>query len=60
MTQIHASTSLYGLGTVKKADRFVVVAVKFVVRLKGKWYECIGTLDWWTYNIYSVYWIHHE
>jgi hypothetical protein len=39
MTQIAASTSLYGLGTVKKAGLFVVVDAKSVVRLKGRWYE---------------------
>jgi hypothetical protein len=39
MTQIHASTSLYGLGTAKKAGLFVVVAAKFVARPKGRWYE---------------------
>jgi hypothetical protein len=36
MTQIAASTSLYGLGTAKKADLFVAVDAKSVVRLKGK------------------------
>jgi hypothetical protein len=39
MTQTAASTSPYGLGTAKKADQFVVVDAKFVVKLKGKWYE---------------------
>jgi uncharacterized membrane-anchored protein len=39
MTQIHALTSLYGLGTAKKAGLFVVVAAKFVARLKDAWYE---------------------
>jgi hypothetical protein len=27
------------LGTAKKAGLFVVVAAKYVARLKGKWYE---------------------
>jgi hypothetical protein len=36
MTQIAASTSLYGLGTAKKADLFVVVAVKLGVRPKAE------------------------
>jgi hypothetical protein len=39
MTQIHASTSHYVLGTAKKADQYVAVDVKYVARLKGKWYE---------------------
>jgi hypothetical protein len=39
MTQIHASTSLYGLGTAKKVGLFVVVDVRFVVKPKEKWYE---------------------
>jgi hypothetical protein len=39
MTQIAASTSPYGLGTVEKADLFVVVDAKFVAKLKGKLYE---------------------
>jgi hypothetical protein len=39
MIQIHALTSLYGLGTVMKAVPFVVVDAKSVVRLKGRWYE---------------------
>jgi hypothetical protein len=39
MTQIHVSTSLYGLGTAKKADLFVVAGVKSVAKLKGRWYE---------------------
>jgi hypothetical protein len=34
MTQIHASTSLYGLGTAKKVAPFVVVDAKFVAKLK--------------------------
>jgi hypothetical protein len=36
MTQTAASTSPYGLGTAKKADLFVVVAAKSVVRLKAE------------------------
>jgi hypothetical protein len=39
MTQIHASISLYGLGTAKKAVQFVVAAVRYVARLKVRWYE---------------------
>jgi hypothetical protein len=39
MTQIHASTSLYGLGTAKKAVLCVVVAARFVEKLKDAWYE---------------------
>jgi hypothetical protein len=39
MIQIHASTSHYGLGTAEKAGLFVVVAVKYAARPKGKWYE---------------------
>jgi hypothetical protein len=39
MTQTHASTSPYGLGTAKKADQFVGVAARFVVKLKDGWYE---------------------
>jgi hypothetical protein len=39
MTQIHGLISPYGLGTAKKAGLFVVVDAKFVVRLKGRWYE---------------------
>jgi uncharacterized membrane-anchored protein len=39
MIQIHALTSLYGLGTAKKVGLFVVVAVKYAARLKGRWYE---------------------
>jgi hypothetical protein len=34
MTQIHALTSLYGLGIAKKAELFVVVAVRYAARLK--------------------------
>jgi hypothetical protein len=36
MTQIAASTSLYGLGTAKKADQYVAVVAKSVARPKGK------------------------
>jgi len=39
MTQTHGLTSLYGLGTAKKADQYVGVDVKYVARLKGRWYE---------------------
>jgi hypothetical protein len=39
MTQIHALTSLYGLGIVKKVALFVVVAVKSVEKPKVRWYE---------------------
>jgi hypothetical protein len=34
MIQIHVLTSLYGLGTAKKAAPFVVVDAKFVAKLK--------------------------
>jgi hypothetical protein len=37
MIQIAASTSPYGLGTAKKAEPFVVVDAKSVVKLKGRW-----------------------
>jgi hypothetical protein len=37
MTQIHGLISHYGLGTAKKAEPFVVVDAKSVVRLKGRW-----------------------
>jgi hypothetical protein len=37
MTQTHVLTSLYGLGTAKKAVQYVVAAVRYAVRLKGKW-----------------------
>jgi hypothetical protein len=39
MTQIAASTSLYGLGTAKKAEQYVAVDARLGVRLKGRWYE---------------------
>jgi hypothetical protein len=39
MTQIAASTSLYGLGTAKKADQFVGAAAKSVARPRVRWYE---------------------
>jgi hypothetical protein len=38
-TQIHALTSLYVLGIAKKAVQFVVVAVRYVARLRARWYE---------------------
>jgi hypothetical protein len=39
MTLIHALTSLYGLGTAKKADQYGAVDVKFVAKPKARWYE---------------------
>jgi hypothetical protein len=36
MTQIHASTSHYVLGTAKKAELYVVVDAKSVVRPKAE------------------------
>jgi hypothetical protein len=39
MIQIHGLTSLYGLGTAKKADLSVVAGAKFVAKLKDGWYE---------------------
>jgi hypothetical protein len=39
MIQTLASISPYGLGIAKRVERYVVVAAKFVARLKGRWYE---------------------
>jgi hypothetical protein len=39
MTQTHVLINHYVLGTAKKVALFVVAAVKFVARLKGRWYE---------------------
>jgi hypothetical protein len=39
MILTHASTSLYGLGTATRVEKFVAEGAKFVVRLKGRWYE---------------------
>jgi hypothetical protein len=39
MTQIHASIKAFVLGTAKKVVLSVVVDARFVVRLKGAWYE---------------------
>jgi hypothetical protein len=39
MTLIHALTSLYVLGTAKKAEQLGAVAAKSVAKLKGRWYE---------------------
>jgi hypothetical protein len=39
MIQIHASTKAFVLGTAKRVVLFVAVGARFVVRLKGRWYE---------------------
>jgi hypothetical protein len=39
MTQIHALINHYVLGIAKKAVQFVAVAVRYVARLKVRWYE---------------------
>jgi hypothetical protein len=37
MIQIHVLTSLYGLGTAKKAGLYVAVVARLKARLKGGW-----------------------